>query len=260
MKPANSFEPLPTSRLIRVPSLLALCFLSGCATNSAVLRVNQPDRSLVVVPVKGQPIMVRSLHTTTFVLGGIIGGQIEQAMATGSSESLCARLNQYTNFNGERILAEESAKLLKTSPKSSFRDVTVRPFDGAMPDTRNMEPSEQRQFKVNCPNLSRWSDNFYAWKASPSVSNERIGNGRRVVFLEVTFFSLWLNHQDRIEALIFMRVTDPENGEMPGFAGLSENYDISAVTTSSDLRSFEADFRKIMNEAASKLLRDLNLL
>ena len=82
----------------RVSLLLALCLLVGCATNSGVTRVNQPDRTLVVVPVKGQPIIVRSIHTASVVLGGVIGGQIEQALATGSADTLCARLNRYANF------------------------------------------------------------------------------------------------------------------------------------------------------------------
>jgi len=261
MKPANSNLHSPMRLFSLVPISLALCFLVGCATNSAVLRVNQPDRSLLVVPVKGQPIMVRSLHTATFVLGGIAGGQIEQAMATGSSASLCARLNQDTTFNGERILAEECGKLLRTSTKCAFHEVTIHPQDAAMPLTKDMEPTEQKRFKVNCPNIHKWGMNYDAWKAGPPAAGTLPSRGQRPVCLEATIFAIFLNHGSELQGTsIWMRVIDPETGEVVGFTGLIDSFDITKVTETSDLRTFESDFRKVMHEVASKLLCDLNLL
>lgn len=245
----------------RVSLLLALCFLVGCATNSGVKRVNQPDRSLVVVPVKGQPIIVRSIHTASTVFGGVVGGLIEQSLSTDSSNTLCARLNQYSKFNGERILAEESVKLLRASPKVGFHEVSLHPLDAAMPGITQLPPAEQTRFKVNPSCTFKWNDNFYAWKASPPVASSSLLIKQRTVFLEVTFLMVILNHQDTLApAAIYMRVIDATSGEMLGFTGSFENYDISEVTASSDLSVFEADFRKSMNKTARNLLRDLNLL
>jgi hypothetical protein len=183
---------------------LAGVFLTGCATNSGVTRVNHSDRSLIVVPVKGQPICVRSIHTSTVVGLGIIGGQIEQAATSGSSETLCARLNQYNGFNGERILAEECVKLLQSSPKVAFRDVTIAPQDAAMPGLRNMEVSEQQQFKVNCPNIFKWYGNFSDWRKSPPVADSLSVMEQRPVFLEVTFNMVILNHRNKIDPAIII--------------------------------------------------------
>lgn len=240
---------------------LAGLFLNGCASNSAITRVNQPDRRLVIVPVKGQPICVRSIHTETVVGFGIIGGQVEQAMAAGSSEALCARLNQDANFDGERILAEECASLLKASPKVAFHDVTVAAADAAMPGSKRMEPSELQRFKVNCPNIFKWNGNFSDWKESPPAIGKAAVPGQHDVCLEVAYNIVILNHHNRIQpASIYFRLLDLETGEMLGFRGCFENFDINKVTESSDLKTFEADFRKCMNQCARKILVDFNLL
>jgi hypothetical protein len=250
------------NKLINITGLvLAGLFLCGCATNSAVTGVNKPDRSLIIVPVKGQPICVRSIHTASVVGLGVVGGQIEQAAATGSSQSLCVRLNQDTNFNGERILAEECAKLLRSSPKVAFCNVAVHPLDSAMPGIKGMESSEQQRFKVNCPNIFKWNGNFSDWRKGSSVASNLPSTDQRKVFLEVAFNIVVLNHRNKIEpASIYMRIIDAETGKVLGFSGSFENFDITEVTESSNLQIFESDFRKCMNESARKVLRNLNLL
>ena len=236
-------------------------FLNGCATNSAITHVNKPDRSLVVVPVKGQPISVRSIHSSVVAGFGILGGQLERAATTSSSEALCARLNQDTNFKGERILAEECAKLLQSSPKVAFHDVTVHPLDAAMPGVKDMEASEQQRFKVNCPNIFKWTSNASDWKKGPPVVTSLPATSQHAVFLEVTFMMVVLNHNNKIDpAIINVRLIDSETGEMLGFSSSAETYKITAVTGDSDLATFESDFRKCMNESARKMLGDLNLL
>ena len=250
------------NKIIRLFTLaLAGLFLNGCASNSAIVRVNQPERSLVIVPVKGQPICVRSIHTATVVGLGIIGGQVEQAIATGSSEALCVRLNQDTNFDGERILAEECASLLKASPKVAFHDVTVAAADATMSGIKSMEPSEQQRFKVNCPNIFKWNGVFSDWEKSPPIMGKVTTSGQHEVFLEVVFNIVVLNHHNRIQpASIYFRLLDSETGEMIGFRGCFENFDINKVTATSDLKIFEADFRKCMKDCARKILGDFNLL
>jgi hypothetical protein len=239
---------------------LAGLFLTGCATNSAVTRVNKPDRSLVVVPVKGQPIILRNIHTSAVVGFGLVGGLIEKTAATSSSETLCARLNQDTNFNGERILAEECAKLLKSSPKVAFHDVVVHPIDSAMPRIKDMESSEQQRFKVNCTYIFKWNENFSDWRKSPPVGSS-LPTSRRAVFLEVTFLQVILNHQNMLQpATIYVRLIDSETGEALGYGYSSQTFDITEVTQNCDLQAFESDFRKCMNESARKVLHDLNLL
>ena len=252
---------MPNQMIGLLGLVFAGLFLAGCATNSAVARMNQPNRSLVVVPVKGQPISVRSIHASTAIGFGIIGGQIEQAATTSSSGALCARLNQDASFDGERILAEECAKLLQASPKVAFRAVTVQPTDAAMPGVKDMEASEQQRFKVNCPNVFKWSGNLSEWKKGPPVAGNVSATGQHTVFLEVTFRMVVLNHHDKIDpAILDVRLVDAETGEMLGFSSSAETYKITAVTGDIDLGTFESDFRKCMNESARKMLGDLNLL
>ena len=242
---------------------LAGLFLAGCASNSASTRVNQPDRSLVIVPVKGQPIVVHSLHLASFLVGGVVGTMIEQKATASAAELLAARLNQDANFNGERMLAEECASLLKTSPKVSFREVTVAPQDGVMPGAKNLAAGEQQRFKAydNSRNISQWDDVFSAWKKSPPLAGKITDASQRAVYLEVTFKLVFMKNGKTIEpAYVYMRLVDAETGETMAFSYFFVTYSMNKVTSSSDLGTFEADFRKCMSKAARYGLKDLNLL
>lgn len=238
-------------------------FMAGCASNSAITHVNQPDRTLVVVPVKGQPIVVHSLHLASFLAGGVVGTMIEQQSTASAAERLGTRLNQDASFNGERMLAEECANLLKTSPKVSFREVTVAPQDGELPGVKNFAAGEQQRFKAydNSRNISQWDDIFSAWKKSPPVAGNITAAGQRAVYLEVTFKLVFLKNGKTIEpAYIYMRLVDAVTGEALALSDFFVTYSMSKVTSSSDLRVFESDFRQCMVKAARYGLKDLNLL
>ena len=241
---------------------LAGLFLTGCASNSAITRVNTPERSLVIVPVKGQPIVLHSLHMASFLSGGVVGTMIEQKSTASAADLLCARLNQDGNFNGERTLAEECANLLKNSPKVSFRDVTVAPQDEVLLETRKLPAGEQQRFKVySSGNISQWDDIFSNWKKSPPVAGSTTPANHRAVFLEVTFKIVWFNHGSTIEpAYIYMRMVDAETSETLALSYFFVTYSMNKVTSRSDLGIFEADFRKCMTKAARYGLKELNLL
>ena len=241
---------------------LAGLFFTGCASNSAIRLVNQPDRSLVIVPVKGQPINVHSIHSSTVIGFGLVGAIVERSMAANPSEILCEHLNQDTNFDGNRILAEECANILKTSSKVAFHDVTIHPLDVGMPGGKEMPASEQPQFKATWHNAGEWVDLISKWRKSPPVVDNPGVTGKRAVYLEVNLGEVYLNHGDQIgPAIIFWRLVDSETGKPLGDSRSSvyKKYDITAVTTTSDLRIFETDFRRCMNESARVALSDLGL-
>ncbi|MEI7768150.1 MAG: hypothetical protein WCJ97_12020 [Phycisphaerae bacterium] len=239
---------------------LLVCALVGCANNQAVALVNRPERCLVVVPVKGQPVIVRSIHEASVIGLGIIGGQIEQAATNQASETLCARLNQHVNFNGERIMAEECVKLLRASSRVAFHEVVVHPQDARMPGVAAMESNEQKRFKVNCTNVFAWNDNFSAWKTSPPVISNP-PSSRREVFLEVSLFQVILYHRDQLAPMfICIRMVDPETGQYLRMVYATQTYDITPVTEVSDLQIFDADFRKCIQETVRGALHDLDLL
>ncbi len=233
--------------------VLAELLLCGCATDSIVTRVNKPDRSLVVVPVKGRPIDIKNIH-----IGGLLVGPIELALTKNSSEVLCARLNQYTSFNGERILAEETAKLLRTSPKVAFHDIIIDPLDSAMPGIKNLGPKEQQRFMTGWPDseLTRITGRYYFSRPiTPTTPTNQY-----VVSLEVTLAWLCLNHNDSLEGDIVIRMIDLETGKIIRRGSCHRIFKITEVTGNSDLQIFESDFRQCMNKSAKYLLSTWNLL
>jgi hypothetical protein len=183
-------------------------------------------------------------------------------MATSRSEILCAHLNQDTNFDGERILAEECANILKASSKIAFHDVTVHSLDMGMPGGKEMADGEQQRFKATWHNSAEWSDLVSKWRKSPPVVGNLEVTEKSVVFLEVALVEVYLNHNDKIDpAIICWRVVDPITGKPLGdsvsipFTG----FNITEVTTTSDYRFFESDFRKCMNHYSRIALHNLGL-
>lgn len=218
------------------------------------------------MPVKGQPIGVMSVHVGTVFAGGLVGALIEESATSSSRGTLCDRLNRDTHFHGERILAEECASLLRSSSKIKCRDVTVHPLDLAVPGTKEMEPAEQQKFKSSrsISNTYVWRGKISEWLKGPSVAGNCLAPGKRPLYLEVTLSEVKLNQNKNITAEkgICIRLIDPETGKIIGSSktGMIDSFDISEVTTSSDLRTFESDFRRGMNKFARQMLADLGLL
>jgi len=255
---------------------VALVFLSagGCASNPAydgfgdngtVAAVNKSDRALVVVPVKGQPIMVRTITVPAWafslaILPAVGVGQMEQAAATKINEVRCARLNQNTELNAERILAEECVRLLKASPKTAFQSTTVHPNDAVMSWTQDLEPAEHQHFKVNCPNIVKWVGLFEDWQKRPVAAGSNPVPGQRVVYLETTMVCSIMNDGNSLMTQVGLRMIDAGTGETLRIATSSHGGPITQVTESSDLKVFASELRNFMSICAEAALRDMGLL
>jgi len=255
---------------------VALVFLSagGCASNpvysgfgdnSAVAAVNKADRTLVVVPVKGQPIMVlkNTVPTWAFavaLLPAAVAANAEMSAATKSNEAICARLNQNTDIYAERFLAEECVKLLKASPKSAFHSVAVHPNDAKMPWAQELELSEQQRFKVNLTNTGTWTGIFLDWEKRPAVVGGNPTTGERVVYLEVTAVYSIINDSKSLGVHMGLRMIDAATGQTLRIVGTGNGGPITPVTIDSDLNVFSTDLRKFMTITAERALRDMGLI
>ena len=269
-------------------SLFLLCVIAaaGCATNKSVKVDQSAGRSVVVVPVAGQPITLikqsaGSLATEVVVgvvgaaggvagqvagsaAGSTVGPQAEDARAEPEKTVLSERLNRLLpDFRPEQILAQECVAILQSSSSAVFRNVALSPDTAVMDGAGELLKHEPKPFKPSPLNHAKWGSLGMRWRKSPpSAGAASLGpSGQDKLALEVAFFYVLLNHGDSLEVALCQRLTDPAKGQILGMTGfLVGQSKITPVTQTSDPAVFVKDFRRSVNELARQALKALKLI
>jgi hypothetical protein len=257
--------------LFQFITLTLLVFIgAGCMGNKAARISKAMEKQIVVMPARSQPVAIVSHHPSSFIFGGMTGVWIEQASTSDRRKSLEERLNaDAKTFTPEVLLAQECVKLLETSPRVRFKALVLRPDPVDVPGRSELIQDDPNAFKTSEKNIFsdirtryRWLRLYEVWvKTPPDLSSIDLSeHPESDLALQVTFAQLLLNHGNRMQADVAMRLLDRRTGRIIGKQYMTEFYKLAPVTTTSDLAAFQADFHKCVSDIAQKSLKKLKLL
>jgi len=250
--------------IVTVTGLALLALVSaGCVSNKSARLSQTAEKQLLVAPARSQPVLIVSEHVSSVLFGGLTGVLIEKAATSQVRRTLEDRLNaDLKDFTPEAALAEECLKLLKTSSKVRFKEITLRADSLDIPGRSELIQHEANPFKTSTKNQFDWHMVYARWlKTPPTYGATGFSDGGQAeLALEVTFPMLLLNHGNRLEMNAAMRLLDLKSGRIVGKQYSAGIYKLTPITATSDIKVFLAEFQKCLSEIAHQSLKELKLL
>jgi hypothetical protein len=250
---------------LTVSGLMACLLCTGCVSGNKATNLSLVNnQTVMVVPVQGEPVALVSQHLGTALAGGMVGVAIEQGATGSARERLAARLNRDAgDFKPEVMLAEECAQLLKDSPVPAFRSATLHAEPVLLPEEKELLMKETSPFKGETSTMPKWGALTHRWRTGPplAVSRQQGAGDSALVCLEVRFTWLQINHGNKLDVAIWVRLVDQASQKVIGVRYVSrDGYKIRPVTTDSDPAAFKEDFRRLAHQMAKEALTKMKLL
>ena len=244
--------------------ILSPALVTGCYSNKSARIADAVQRDVVVVPVKGQSIVVSSELLGTVVLEGLPAAAVEQAVTSGQLAKLVERLNaEGSAFRPEIILAEECHKLIQSSQKVRFHTVTLRSEPLLLPGGTELKDTNAQPFKLTTKHGLAWYRCTLEWLKTPPVEGSRypVTGPRSALALEGTLIRVFLNPGKKmVEAIVAIRVVDLDKCEILAKQFTIGTFKVRPMTEDSAFDSFEEDFRHGLHKTAHQALKALKLL
>ena len=271
LAPLLSMKTKSYAQSSHVLFLLLVTLSVGCVHNKSLRVSKMAPGDALVVPVRGQSIIVASENLGLVAVGTLAGGLVGGIAANAANQNstadkratLAGRLNaDGSSFKPEVILAEECAKLLQaSSAKAKFQNVKLHAQPVDLPGRAGLAVDDGEPFKTKVSNGMDWHLRARDWMKTPSSSDylKLASGGQPVVTVETLFPGVLLLNAKTFEMNVAIRVVDSE-GKVLGSQYTAIRRKIRPITRESDFSLFEEDFRRCASEAARECLKDLKLI
>ena len=272
MKAKTTEETIRNKILCLLGLVLAGLWCSGCShvpsdwrTHPLSNPASLTGRTTMVVPVKGEPVILQNSQVGAALLGGIFAVAINEALLDKPKRNtlITNMAGPSAVFYPEVVLAEECVEILKRgnlfcSPTVTlFRGLEI--LHGAGPEIEG----ETRVFKPSFSNheIKVWNQAHSQWLAGPPVhtpSPNETGSAQ-MVLLEVTVVTPCLRGGTFYLGLL-MRLVDPISGTSLAAGYAEDSFSAHKIRRSEDLPAFIVDYRKCARQLSETLLKQLKLM
>ena len=238
-----------------------------------------PNKTIVIVPLKGSPIWMHSEHLANTIgsafvggiVGVIIGNYIENSITQPRRDTVAGQANSDVKlFDPERIMAEECYDLLKSSSLTKNQTIIIHKTSEAMEGSESLINATKRPI-TSIPNDDlAWRKIYRQWLSS-SIRQYNFQADQPIgpfVVIEIVSTLAILKNNDELALNMAMRLVDPVSGKVLASTGtyvgeaygLVSDYSIRPLNKPEDIPFFVEDFRKCIRQNIKNCLTALKLL